>query len=120
MNSIYGKCLQNIRKLTNLRLVRDAKRMAKLSKKPNMDDMVIFSDDLVAVTMRKTNIKLNRPVLAGSVILDHSKHLILDYHYNVVKKRFGNRAKLCFTDTGNETPIIVYPEQLNVIVTKCS
>ena len=58
---------------------------------------------LVAVHKIKESLTLNRPAYVGMCILDLSKTLMYDFHYNFVKKKYGNKAKLLFTDTDSLT-----------------
>ena len=59
----------------------------------------IFNENLVAVHKIKETLTLNRPAYVGMCILDLSKTLMYDFHYNYIKNKFGDRAKLLFTDT---------------------
>ena len=53
--------------------------------------------------MIKEALTLNRPAYVGMCILDFSKTLMYDFHYNCIKKKYGDRAKLLFTDTDSLT-----------------
>ena len=98
-NSVFGKTMENIRNRIDVRLVTEEKELEKLVKKPNFDRINIFTKDLVAVHMKKTTIKLHKPIYLGMSILDLSKTLMYDFHYNYIKPKYGNNASLLFTDT---------------------
>ena len=98
-NSVFGKTMENIRNRVNVKLVNDKKQAEKLSAKPNYKHCNIFSEDLVAIHMKKTKIYYDKPVYLGMCILDLSKTLMYDFHYNYIKKKYGNKGKLLLTDT---------------------
>ena len=98
-NSVFGKTMENIRNRIDVRLVTEEKELEKLVKKPNFDRTNIFTKDLVAVHMKKTTIRLHKPIYLGMSILDLSKTLMYDFHYNYIKPKYGNNASLLFTDT---------------------
>ena len=98
-NSIFGKTMENIRNRENIRLVNNQKSLKKCAAKPNFDHFTEFDENLVAVHMKKTELVFNKPVYLGMSILDLSKTLMYDFHYNCIKKKFGSKANLLFTDT---------------------
>ena len=71
----------------------------KLEAKPNYGCCTIFDENLVAVHMKKTQLYCNKPGYLGMSILDLSKSLMYDFHYNYNKTKYGDKAKLLFTDT---------------------
>ena len=102
-NSVFGKTMENIRKRVDIRLVTDEKKLLKYCSKPTYVSSKIFNDNLVAVHKIKETLTLNRPAYVGMCILDLSKTLMYDFHYNYIKKKYGDKAKLLFTDTDSLT-----------------
>ena len=98
-NSVFGKTMENVRNRVDIRIVNDEKKWNKLAKKHNFKSATIFSENLVAVHMRRTSVKLKKPIYLGMSILDISKTLMYDFHYNYIKPMYGNDAELLFTDT---------------------
>ena len=93
--------MENIRNRVDIKFVNDKKQAEKLSAKPNFNHCNIFSEDLIAIPMKKTNLRFNKPVYLGMCILDLSKTLMYDFHYNYIKRKYGDKARLLFTDTDN-------------------
>ena len=102
-NSVYGKTMENLRKRVDVRLITDEKKLLKMTSKPTYVSSKIFNDNLVAVHKIKETLTLNRPAYVGMCILDLSKTLMYDFHYDYIKKKYGNKAKLLFTDTDSLT-----------------
>ena len=98
-NSVYGKTMENIRKRVDVRLVTDEKKLLKWISRPTYVSCKIFNEDLVAVHKIKETLTLNRPAYVGMCILDLSKTLMYDFHYNYIKDKYDDKAKLLFTDT---------------------
>ena len=84
-----------------MRLVTsDQKKLSKLVSKPTyVNRSKIFNEDLVAVHKIRETLTLDSPAYVAMCILDLSKRLMYDFHYNYIKKRYNNKAKLLFTDT---------------------
>ena len=91
--------MENIRNRVNIKLVNDRKKAEKLSAKPNFTHCTLFSENLVAIHMKKTELTFNKPVYLGMYILDLSKTLMYDFRYNYIKRKYEDKAKLLFTDT---------------------
>lgn len=98
-NSVFGKTMENIRKRVDVRLVTHEKKLLKLTSKPTYVSCKIFNENLVAVHKIKETITLNRPAYVGMSILDLSK----TFHYKYIKKNYGEKAMLLFTDTDSLT-----------------
>ena len=102
-NSVSGKTMENLRKRVNVKLVTDHKTPDKLTSEPTYVSSKFFNENLMAVHKIKEALNLNRPAYVGMCILDLGKTLIYDFHYNYIKSKYGDRAKLLFTDTDSLT-----------------
>ncbi len=98
-NSVFGKTMENVRNRINVKLVTNENALNKLTKKSNFKGTNIFHENLIAVYMEKTTVKLNKPIYLGMSILDLSKTLMYKFHYDYVKPKYGENANLLFTDT---------------------
>ena len=98
-NSVFGKTIENIRKRQNVFLIDSKDKAKKLSSKPNFVRATIFDDNLIVVHMKKTKVYFNESICVGQAILDLSKTLMFDFHYNYLKNKYGKKAELLFTDT---------------------
>ena len=101
--SVFGKTMENLRKRVDIRPVTDEKKLDKLTSKPTSVSSKIFNENLMAVHEIKEGLTLNMPAYVGMCILDLSKLMMYGFHYNYIKKRYGDRAKLLFTDTDSLT-----------------
>ena len=99
INSVSGKTIENLRKRVDVRLVTDHNQYLKMVSKPSFSGSKAFNENLVAVHEIKECLTLDRPAYVGMCILDLSKTPMYDFHYNTIKKMYGNKARLLFTDT---------------------
>ena len=77
-NSVFGKTMENVRKHRDIKLVTTEKRRIKLVSEPNYHSTKHFSENLIAIEMKKTKVKMNKPIYLGIPILDMSKTLMYD------------------------------------------
>ncbi|KAK3107612.1 hypothetical protein FSP39_018279 [Pinctada imbricata] len=98
-NAVFGKTMENLRNRVDIKLVQDEKKLKRYCAKPSFQRVRIFNEDLVGVENKRTSLLLNKPVYVGQTILDLSKLVMYDFHYNIMKKKYGNKVQLLFTDT---------------------
>ena len=98
-NSIFGKTMENVRKHRDIKLVTIDERRRKLVSEPNYHTTKHFSENLMAIEMKKTKVKMNKPVYLGQAILDISKTLMYEFWYDYIKPKYQEKAKLCYMDT---------------------
>ena len=85
-NSVFGKTMENLRKRVDIKLVTTDKKLDKLTSKPTYVSSKIFNENLMAVHKIKDALTLNRLAYVSMCILDLSKTLMYDFHYNYIKK----------------------------------
>ena len=100
-NSTFGKTMENVRGRRNFELVCNEQKLMKRVAKPQMEAFTIINENVVLIERLRRVVLLNKPMYAGFCILDLSKVLMYDYHYNVIVKRYA--ARLLFTDTDSLT-----------------
>ena len=94
-NSAYSKTMENLRKRMNFRLVSNTKGSNMLA------NQLLFlkkkiSKNLTAIHEIKPVLVPNKPIYVGFTVLELSKYLMDDFHYNFIKKKFD--ADLLFAD----------------------
>ena len=75
-NSVFGKCIENIRNCVDVKLVIGRKKASR----PNLQRCTIFDENLVVIHMKRTKLVFDKPVSCGVSILDISKTLMYDFH----------------------------------------
>ena len=97
INSVYGKTIENLRKRINERLVNNKNDFLKYTSRPTYVTHKLFYKDYAAIHEIKPVLVLNKPIYVGFTVLDLSKWMMYDFHYNFIKKNFN--AELLFPDT---------------------
>ena len=98
-NSVFGKTMENVRKHRDIKLVTTEEKRIKLVSKPNYHTTKHFSDNLLAIEMRKTKVKMNKLLYLGVSILDINKTLMYEFWYDYVKPKHKDKTKLCYMNT---------------------
>ena len=101
-NSVFGKTMEDVRNRSTVRIVngRETKELERLTSKPNYKSSFIFENsELVSLRLGKSRVCLNKPKYLGQTILDVSKVLMYEFHYDYVKSKYGEKAELLFSDT---------------------
>ena len=98
-NAVCGKTMENIRNRFDAKLVSNKKDYLKWTSKPTYMSHKIFDNDLVAIRKNKVILTLNKPAYIGMCILELSKVLRYEFHYDYLKNKYGNNSRLLFRDT---------------------
>ena len=99
-NAVFGKTMENIRKRRNIRPVTNRESYLKTVMKPNFKSGALFGDNLMGCEMGKIKVVMNKPVYLGQAILDLSKIVMYEFHYDHMKPKYNDDClQLCYMDT---------------------
>lgn len=98
-NAIFGKTMESVRNRIDYKLVTDKEVHQKLVNSPRLKSERSIKPDLIGVEMSKNKVVLDKPIGIGFSILDLSKLHMYNFYYNVMKKHYGDRVRLAYTDT---------------------
>ena len=90
-NSVFGKTMENIRKHRNMKLVNNKVVYLRTVMKPNFKSGMLFGPNLMGCEMGKVKIVMNKPVYLGQAILDLSKIVKYEFHYDYMKHKYGDK-----------------------------
>ena len=91
--------MENACNHSDIKLVSTSEKLSKYAYEPNFKNIKCFSETLLAAEMRKVIVKMYKPIYLGQTILDISKTLMYDFYCGYLKEKYGDRVKLCYTDT---------------------
>ena len=103
-NAVFGKTMENVAKHRDIKLVAIEAKKIYLVSEPHYKAKP-FSENLLAIKMKKTQICMNKPVSSGFSILELSKIVMYELQYDYVKPKYGEKVKRYYKDTGS---FIVY------------
>jgi len=105
-NAVFGKTMENVRdrpmyELLNERRILDEDRFNRIVQGPywKSSQLIAHNTQLLGVESYKSRIMFNKPIIVGFTVLDLSKYHMFNFYYNAVKAQYGNKVKLCMTDT---------------------
>ena len=87
-NSLFGKTMENVRNHRYIKLVTNNERRNKLVSEPNYHKTTQFSENFMAIEMKKTVIVMNKPIYLGQAILDISKTLMYEFWYDYIQPKY--------------------------------
>ena len=100
-NAIFGKTMENIRKHRNIKLITSRESCLRTVMKPSFKSGVLFGENKMGCEMVKIKVVMNKPVYLGQAILDLSKIIMYEFHYDYMKQKYNNNKliQLCYMDT---------------------
>ena len=102
-NAVFGKTMQNVRSEKDIKLFTENFQRNKLVSQPNYHCTKWFSEDLIAIEMRKIKVNMNKPIYLGLPILDISKLTMYEFWHDYLKPKYKENLKLCYMDTDSST-----------------
>ena len=98
-DAVPGKAIENVRKHGDFELVTIDKRTNQLALETNYHTSIYFSENFLAIEMKKTKVKMNKPVYLRISILNISETLMYEFWFDYIKPKYQNNAKLFYMDT---------------------
>ena len=92
-NSVFGKTMENERKHRDIKLATTDKRINRLVSDTNYYTTKWFSQDLLAIQMKKVKMKINKPVYLGFSITEISKTLMCEFRCDYIKPKYQKKCK---------------------------
>ena len=101
-NAVFGKTMENVRNHVDVKLITkwDGRYGAEaMIAKPNFHSRSVFAENLIAVEMRKLEVKFNKPIYMSMCILDISKVCLYEFHHEYMSPMYRDKCKIMYTDT---------------------
>ena len=98
-NAVFGKTMENRRKHRNIKLVTNREMYLHTVMRPNFKSDVLFGENLMGCEMGKIKVVMNKPIYLGQAILDLSKTVMYEFHYDYMVPKYGENLTLCYMDT---------------------
>ena len=98
-NAVLGKTMENVRKHRDIKLATTDKRRNQLASEPNYHATKYFSENELAIQMKTTKVKMNKPVYLGMSISNIRKTLMYEFWHDYIKPKYKHNAKSCYMDS---------------------
>lgn len=110
INACFGKSMENVRRRKEVHICNNMNDAKELVNKPNFRRFEIINANVVLIEMAKSVIELDKPIYTGFVTLEQSKEVMYRFHYDVIKKFYGDNAELLSTDTDSLNYLLLTPD----------
>ena len=97
--SVHGKTMENVRNHKDIKLITNSDKRKQLTSEPNYHTCKAFSENLMAIEMKKTGAFMNKPVYISQAVLDISKTLMYEFYQGYFQPQYADKVKLCYMDT---------------------
>ena len=98
-NMVFGKTMVNIRKHRNIKLITNGEKYCCTTAHPNFKSGIRFYENLMACEMGKIKVIMKKPIYLGQAILDLSKIIMYEFHYDYMKRTYDkDKLQLCYMD----------------------
>ena len=98
-NAVFGKTMENVRKHKDIKLATTERRRNYLGSEPNYHTTKFFTEHMLAIEMKKSEILMNKPACLGLSILDVNKILRYELWYDYLKTKYSEKVELRYMDT---------------------
>ena len=98
-NAVFGKSMEPVRNHRDIRLATTDKKRCPLVSETSYHTTKRFSEDLITIEMKKTEINMNKPIYLGLAILDISKTLMYEFRYDYLTPKYDIIIGLRYMDT---------------------
>ncbi|XP_024868174.1 uncharacterized protein LOC112452288, partial [Temnothorax curvispinosus] len=101
-NAVFGKTMENVQNHVDVKLVtkwEDRYCAEAMIARPNFHSRSVFSENLVAIELRKLEVKFDKPIYVGMCILDLSKVCLYEFHHEYMSPLYRDSCRIMYTDT---------------------
>ena len=98
-NFVFGKTMENIRKHRNIKLVISRELYLKTMMKPIFKSGTVLGENLMGCEMGKIKVVMKKAVYLSQAILDLSKIVMYEFHYDCMVPKYAENLRLCYRDT---------------------